>query len=231
MTITTIIFDLDGTLIDSVPAHKNVIRGIAAKHGIKITEDDFARFNGMSAYQGFKQVLHKHHLQFGLCRILWERTRARKDIMDNITLYPATTNRLQTLQKHYAMAVATSSSRHYLKKIMKRYSLQDYFSACMAKDDVNRSKPAPDIFLKAAKRMSKSPEQCVVIEDSLNGIIAAKRAGMAAIALLTTTKKALFKSEAAPDLFLKDLSELDKEGISKAESKAYIRRQIEEETP
>lgn len=205
--ITGIIFDLDGTLIDSIPAHVDVLKEIAARHDVQITDDAFAHYNGMSSKEGFRKIMHEHHLHFSALKIAWELSRAKGRILEHIAIFPQTKTCLARL-KNYDLAVATSSSRQYLNTILERFSISTNFSAKLSKDDVKHSKPSPELFLKAAKRLGKAPEACVVIEDSLNGVIAAKRAGMRVIALLTTTKKALFIGEATPSLCIKDLAAL-----------------------
>jgi HAD superfamily hydrolase (TIGR01509 family) len=118
-------------------------------------------------------------------------------------------------KEKYTLAVATSSNRKYLNKFLKQFSLEEFFSAQSTITDVRYGKPAPDIFLKAATRIRAKPEQCVVIEDSINGVIAAKRAGMKVIAVLSTTKKELFVGEAKPNAFIKHIGQVNSTIISK----------------
>lgn len=228
MRITGIIFDFDGTLIDSIPAHKKVIRKVARRHGIIITDEAFARYNGMSTRVGFTKIMREHHLYFGALKMLMELYKAKQDVLKHLRIFPQTKPALEALNNDYAMAVATSSNRKYLHDALSRFELHNYFQALLSADDVRHAKPSPEIFLKAAQALEKEPEECVVIEDSLNGIIAAKRAGMIAIAVLSSTPKELFVGEAEPDAFIEDLSGLTPARITRAWSKAHVRRQVEE---
>ena len=229
MTITSIIFDYDGTLIDSIPAHKRAIRKVAKKHGIIITEEAFARYNGMSTKEGFGSIMREHHITFGAIRIAWEMRKEKKSIHEHINIYPDTKRTLERLEKRYALAIATSSNKAYLRKTLERFPIKEHFKAFTTANDVRHTKPSPAIFLKAASKLSAEPEACVVIEDSMNGVIAAKRAGMSVIAILTTTDKALFVGEAAPDAFITSLDELTETTIKQAAANAAIRRQTTRE--
>lgn len=228
MTFGAVIFDFDGTLIDSIPAHREAIRKVAAKHGLIITDEEFAKYNGMEAKEGFKHILEDLGVKLNLLPLLRERAGALAHIYGNVDIYPQTKACLKRLQ-HYPLAVATSSSKRYLTTLLKQFDIANSFQVTLSRDDIKEAKPNPEIFIKSAKALGERPESCVVIEDSINGIKAAKRAGMAAIALLTTTNKALFTGEAEPDLFINDLDDLDREALEAAESKAYIRRQLEEQ--
>lgn len=229
MHITGILFDYDGTLVDSIPAHKKTIRKVARKHGIIITDEAFSRYNGMSTKRGFRKIMQEHHVYLGAVKIALELIKAKKNLLNEINMFPETKATLERLNNKYSMAVATSSNKNYLEKTVDRFNLRPYFQALLSANDIKHSKPSPEIFIKAAKRINKQPHECVVIEDSLNGIIAGKRGGMATIALLTTTKKELFVGEATPDLFIKDIAALTTKKIEQAWSKAHIRRQVEEE--
>lgn len=216
--ITSILFDLDGTLIDSIDAHLDVIIEIAKKHDVTLSKEEFSHFNGMSTKEGFKKIMREKHINFRglkLVEIVIDRLRRGKEIENAITLYPQTIPMLEEVHKDYKLAVATSSDKKYLQRFLKRFSLEKYFFAYSTISDVHYGKPAPDIFLKAAKRLQVQAEQCVVVEDSINGVIAAKRAGMKVIAVLSTTKKELFVGEAKPNLFVKNIGEINKKLISK----------------
>lgn len=226
MAITSVIFDFDGTIADSIPAHRSAIRRIAGRHGVAITDDDFARYNGMSAREGARRMIEELHIPVTLMTVLKERKAAMSHIMAATTLYPQAKPCLSRLER-YRKALATSSNKAYLRPLLSRFGIEDSFDAIATGDESRRTKPAPDIFLNAMRKLGEKPERCVVVEDSINGIIAAKRAGAAAIAVLTTTDKKLFAGEAEPDLFIKDLGGLDHEAVKAAESKAYIRRQVE----
>lgn len=228
--IQGIIFDFDGTLVDSIPAHKKIVQEIARRHRFTVPDEEFDKYNGMSAKEGLRNMLRdagKRITPILVIQLLREKAQAQRRIIEETRIYPQTHACLQRL-KEYKLAVATSSERDYLNKLLQKFGMQEHFDALLSKNDIRRAKPAPDIFLKAAAKIGKHPNSCAVIEDSINGIIAAKRAGMASIALLTTTPRELFAGAAEPDLIINNLDELDKEALEKAESKFYIRQQLED---
>lgn len=208
----TILFDFDGTLINSIDSHLAVILDIAKKNGVSFSKDEFAHYNGMSTKDGFKKMMREKHITFRgwkLVKMVYERLRRENEILENISIYPETKPMLEKLQaENYPMCVATSSNRHYLERFVSQFDIRDYFLKGTTIDDVRHAKPAPDIFIVAAKRMKAIPSECVVVEDSVNGIIAAKRAGMKTIAVLQTTKKELFVGEAKPDAIVKGIADV-----------------------
>lgn len=202
-----IIFDLDGTLIDSIPGHRKLIQEIANRHGFSITEKEFSQVNGMTPKEGLRRVLEHKQVKIDLLALLKERRYAMKKIYDYIQLYPDTIRTLKKLSQHQ-LAVATSSNKTYLQRILKQFDLERYFSVKLSANDVKHAKPHPDIFLQTAKRLGASPEECVVVEDSVNGIIAGNQAGMKTICLLSTTPQEAFVGEAQADAYIHVLSEL-----------------------
>ena len=209
-----IIFDFDGVIIDSIPAHKKNLKKIAEKHNISFEKSDFDTFNGMSTKEGFRRLIKERKLHKKAFWLALDLKFERRNIMKNIKVFPESKKCLLRLKKKYPLAVATSSRRKYLQKNLERFDL-DYFDVHLSKNDVKHAKPDPSIFLRAAEKLGKKPQDCIVIEDALNGIIAAKRAGMKTIALLTTTKKSLFTREAKPDMFIRNLDELNESLIKK----------------
>jgi HAD superfamily hydrolase (TIGR01509 family) len=222
--ITSIIFDLDGTLIDSIPLHKKIFMDIAKKHHVVVTDEAFSRFNGMNTKTVFKKIMREQKLYLRALPIAFDLYFARRHILKKISIFTDTISTLTRLNKKYSMGIATSSSGRYLTKAITKFAFSPYFQAFLSSSNVTHSKPHPDIFLKAAQKLGKEAHVCVVVEDSVNGIIAGKRAGMTVIAVLTTTPKKYFTGEAKPDYFIKHLGELSPKIIEKAEKKACERR-------
>lgn len=203
----SIIFDLDGTLINSIPGHRKLIQEVAQTHGFTITEEEFSAGNGMTPEDGLRQIMKQRHLQVDVEQYLKDREDKIKQIYELITLYPDTISTLEKLSSH-TLAVATSSEKEYLDTILKQFSMENYFAVKLSANDVNKAKPSPEIFLQAAKKLVKKPSECIVIEDSVNGIIAGNRAGMKTVCVLSTTPQSWFVEEAKPDWFIHTLSEL-----------------------
>ncbi len=117
--ITNILFDLDGTLIDSIDAHLNIIIAIAKKHDVHLSKEEFSHVNGMSTKEGFKKIMREKHIKFRglkLLEIVIDRLRKEKEIEEKIKIYPQTKKMLEQVQKEgYKLAVATSSNKKYAR--------------------------------------------------------------------------------------------------------------------
>ena len=115
-------------------------------------------------------------------------------------------------QRGVRTAVASSSRRAWIQKVLARLGLEDQFDAAAAGDEVPRAKPAPDVYLLAARRLGTAPETCVALEDSQNGVRSAKAAGMVCIAVPSPLTRQLDFSEA--DLVVGSLEEVTPETIA-----------------
>jgi HAD superfamily hydrolase (TIGR01509 family) len=133
--------------------------------------------------------------------------------MDNIQKNEALVDLMEKLRKKYVLGVATSSNKDRASTILKNLGVSDFFNVVITADDVKKHKPDPAIFLEAAKKLNITPDESVVIEDSLNGIEAAKSGNMRAIGLVTKFLSVETLSEA--DLVIDSLEELSEklEGI------------------
>jgi HAD superfamily hydrolase (TIGR01509 family) len=101
----------------------------------------------------------------------------------NIPIFDGAKETIAELSKTYKLGLVSSSSRVFVHFILKSTDLEKYFFTIITAEDVEKEKPAPDCFLLAAERLAVEPEECVVIEDAEKGILAAKNAGMKAIAI------------------------------------------------
>ncbi len=207
MKIKAIIFDFDGVIIDSIPGHKLLLSKALGRFGIKLTEDDSHRLNGMKTRDAIMWLKDRKHLKISIFKLIKEKKKFMKEIYNYISLFPQVKSCLKRLKK-YELAVATSSGRKYLKKNLESFNINNFFKVKLSNNDVKNAKPSPEIFLKAAKELGVKPSECLVIEDAMNGIIAARKAGMKSVAILTTSPKKYFVKDARPDMFIKTLDEL-----------------------
>ena len=130
-------------------------------------------------------LLNEEQAKFALAKKLKYFTEIISQ--NGIQPVPFAVKLLQQLQQYdLKIALATSSRRKKMKMVLKLTGLLPYFEVIVTGEEVSRSKPAPDIFLMAAKKLDLTPIECLVIEDAINGIKAAKNAGMKCIAITTT---------------------------------------------
>ncbi len=182
-----VIFDMDGVLIDSEPAHQQSELTALAKVGLTVTVDD------LKAYAGTTRATFESGLseRFG-AELDWDALFERKDdiffrLMEQVETFPGLVSLLQGIKDEgMKLAVATSSQARLLTFILQKFDWHSLFDVTVCSQDVIHGKPDPEVFLTTAKRLGVEPRACVVVEDSFHGLRAAKAAGMYAIGITTT---------------------------------------------
>jgi len=180
--ISAVIFDFDGTLVDTMPLHYRAYRQVFAPYGIDLTEEDFYPKVGGKWTETIPKFLRGRS-----CPLTPDEVHDRKKMIAEQLLTTETVPVLDTalllplLYGRVKMAVASSGARIGLDAAIKRLDWNRYFDAVIAAEDVARGKPAPDPFLLAAQRMNVPPEQCIVFEDTDDGVAAGKAAGMSVV--------------------------------------------------
>ncbi len=183
--INTVIFDMDGVLIDSAPHHYEVLKDFMGEHGVEITIDDFREFNGTTTKEVIEYLSQKHVKDFDVHAISLEKEkRAWKKISEEAEIFDGVCELIQTLKENgFKIALATSTELEYAEHFFRMSGLKKEFDAIVTKDDIHRSKPDPEIFRLASERVDSKPEECVVVEDAFNGVKAAHAAGMKCIGI------------------------------------------------
>lgn len=181
-----IIFDMDGVLIDSEMAHKESEITALAQHGFHVTEEDLMPYVGANR-AAFERGLEATFNQ----KVDWPSVFATKDeifykLMQNVKPVPGVLELVDATKNKYKLGLATSSVRRFMNFIADKFNYQHRFQTMVCGEDIVNSKPHPEIFLKAAERLQVPPQQCIAIEDSINGIRSAKAAGMFVIGITTT---------------------------------------------
>ncbi|EJL01753.1 HAD hydrolase, family IA, variant 3 [Pseudomonas fluorescens Q2-87] len=181
------IFDMDGVLIDSEPVYMEQERLSYARHGVVLNETELSRFVGTTQRHMWNAIKTEYGLADSLDGLMAEHHRLLMDALQSTPLpaMPGVTQLLTAL-KTAAMpcAVASSSPRELVELILRNAGLKHFFSEIVCGDEVEHSKPDPEIFLMAAKRLGVPPSSCAVIEDSAHGVAAAKAASMFCVGLL-----------------------------------------------
>ncbi|MDQ0209197.1 HAD family hydrolase [Alkalicoccobacillus murimartini] len=194
------IFDMDGVIINSEPHHIEVEIETAARFGATITEEDLSKYMGMVSPEMWSSVKSEHGLTAELEEILDHQIaeklkRLKESDLEPIKGIPGLMQRLS--EKGIPMAVASSSPRIYIEAVLEKFGISDQFVSIISGEEVNQGKPAPDIYLETAQVLGVEPKECVVLEDSYNGVRSAKAAGMTCIGYL------------APDAGSQDLGQAD----------------------
>ena len=174
---------MDGVIIDSEPIYFRIISEMLLEMGIEITRDELSKFVGRSdLWETFKE---KYGLDFNIKEISDEEQKRFLSHLKNqfddgpIDGVGALIKKMEN--KGYLLVLASSSKMENINTVLTKLGLIDHFPLRISGADLETSKPHPEIFLEAAKMAQTTPEQCLVIEDSENGVKAAKAAGMKCI--------------------------------------------------
>jgi HAD superfamily hydrolase (TIGR01509 family) len=184
MAIAAVIFDLDGVLLDSEHAWEAARREVAEGSGGSWREDAQAHMMGMSTPEWtawMRETLGVRLSPDEIFRAVTDRIEA--GYRRELPLLPGAREAVESMSRHWPLAVASSSSRVLIDLFLELSGLGPRFGATVSSEEVARGKPAPDVFLEAASRLEVEPERSAVIEDSTNGIKAGAAAGMHVIAV------------------------------------------------
>ena len=180
MRVDAIIFDMDGVLVDSEPLGFEAMRRVMARQGIAYTHADNDEFVGRTTLEECQVLTTRHQLATDP----QELTREYVDILVGLIReqprpLPGVPGVLESVRAAgYRMALASSADLAVIAENVSALRLERFFEAIVSGTQVARGKPAPDVFVETARQLRVSPEVCLVIEDSRNGLLAAKAAGM-----------------------------------------------------
>ena len=180
------IFDMDGLMFDTERLGQKAWHEVGGRLGIEIGEDILSQIRGGTAAANCEVFRRAFGPTFDYAAAKALRNElAEKDIQKHgLPVKPGLGALLRTLKAHnIPAAVASSSPRATVQRYLKMAGLAEYYRAIVGAEDSTRSKPAPDCFLLAAQRLGTAAERCLVLEDSANGLLAAKAAGMQAICI------------------------------------------------
>ena len=188
-SMQAVIFDMDGVIIDSEPLHFRLDRQMFNELDITLTHREYKSFLGTSGHEMFSQIIDRFGLDRSVKELVKEERRRYLDMLieEGIPMIPGIPELVSALSGAGMHLAVASSAPHEQIDLVMRDSVPDgdlgrFFPVRVSGDDVDRSKPDPAIFLKTAELLGIAPEDCWVIEDSENGIKAARSAGMSCIA-------------------------------------------------
>jgi len=208
-----VIFDWDGTLADTREVIVLAFQKVLSKVGCEVSDEFLERRIGIGAKNMFKEALKVSGLQYDekmIEKLLEEKTKIHLMLTPKVRLFDGALDLLEALKPMVKMALATMSNKRVIEKILREKKVQEYFDFVITADEVEKPKPDPEAFLKCAEAMRCKPERCVVIEDSIYGVRAARRAGMKCIAVPSGFYSKTDLEKENPDLIVNSIKEKDK---------------------
>ncbi len=184
-TFRALIFDLDGVLWDGEPLYHEAFNIVLAPYGHRVSDDEYAQIIGLSVEASWEWVRSRFNLTDPLARFLraYDVTVLRL-LKRPVEPLPGARPLIAELRSRgVPIAIASASLRQWVDATLRGLGLQDAFDTTVSASDVNNGKPAPDLFLAAARRLGVAPQDCLAVEDTLAGVRSAKAADMFAIQL------------------------------------------------
>jgi HAD superfamily hydrolase (TIGR01509 family) len=217
LSVTAVAFDLDGVIVDTEPFWADAKREVSAEAGGRWSDDAPEAMLGMSGPE-WSQYMHDE-LAVPLPP---EEIRQRvvdamlRRLAEGAPLLPGAREAVEAIGARWPLALASSADRPVIETVLDVTGLTRFFKVVVASDEVGRGKPAPDVYLAAAKRLGADPRQMVAIEDSPNGMRSAKGAGMAVVAIPNPSSGSDDTVLATADVVLDSVAELTPEVVEQA---------------
>ena len=175
---TAILFDCDGTLADTMPAHYRAWLHVTNHHGLRFDEDYFYALGGRPTRDILATLAGEASIEIDLDQASEMKEQAFLEQVAHVKAIDPVIAALRRAHGHVPVAVVTGGYHDVCEKILLQIGIREFFDVIVASEDTSRHKPDPDPFLEAARRLGVKPEGCLVWEDSDLGVEAARRAGM-----------------------------------------------------
>jgi beta-phosphoglucomutase len=188
MKYKAVLFDMDGVILNSEPLHIAAFRAALSEHGKTLKPEEYKKyFAGRTDEQGFRNYFALHNEIVDVLPIMQRKNHHYvASVANQLQSYPDVIPLIQDLSQQTRLALVTGSSTGEVTTALKALGIFDYFDTIITADDVEYGKPDPEGYLKAVASLHLAPQDCVIVEDSPNGIVAAKRAHIHCIAVTNT---------------------------------------------
>ena len=217
--IRTVIFDMDGVIIDTEPLHHQAFFTQFAELDITVSDALYASFLGSSTRNVFQRLKQQFNLPQEVDELLRRKRELFNEAFDTdagLDLLPGVRTLIEDIQQHgIQLVLASSASKATIARVFNRFGLGPFFSHLVSGEDFAQSKPNPEIFLHAAALAETPVTECIVIEDSANGVAAAKAAGIYCIGYASPHSAG--QDLRLADRFVQDFSELSAAQIAAIE--------------
>lgn len=215
--IKAVIFDMDGVLVNSEPLHKKAYYNMFKDFKLDVSESLYESFTGKSTYSICEQLCLKFNLSITPYELVNSKRKHFKYIFENDKSFKMIDGAFELIKDYYKnnlkLVLASSASMLTINKVFEKFDLDKFFVAKISGADLKQSKPNPEIFLKAAKISGHNKKDCIVIEDSTNGIIAANSAGIFCVGY--KSKNSINQNYSLADLVISNFNQICFKEISK----------------
>lgn len=184
--IKAVIFDLDGLLVDTEIVSFKIYEEILSSFNISFTQQEYARnYSGKTEITNITNLIQSYHLPWTIDEGLIKCLEIEERLLNQgVALKTGARELLEHLKdNHFKITVASSSTKDRAFNLLNQHNIRNMFDDFVFAEDVSHSKPHPEVFLKAANKLRIAPEECIVLEDSENGILAAHHAGIPVICI------------------------------------------------
>ena len=213
LMVKAVIFDWDGTLADTRKAVVQSFQKVLTEAGCRVSDEFIARRMGIGTKKTIIEAFRECRMRLDVStleKLADEKVRIQAGLADIVSLFGGATELLEALQGKTKIVLATMSGRKVVDKLLPAKRIAKYFDVVVSADEVANPKPDPEVFLVAAKKLGVAPEDCVVVEDSVFGVRAAKAANMKCIAVPSGAYSKEELEQEQPDLMIDSLLEKEK---------------------
>ena len=213
LMVKAVIFDWDGTLADTRKAVVQSFQKVLTETGCRVSDEFIARRMGIGTKKTIIEAFRECRMRLDVStleKLADEKVRIQAGLADIVSLFGGATELLEALQGKTKIVLATMSGRKVVDKLLPAKRIAKYFDVVVSADEVANPKPDPEVFLVAAKKLGVAPEDCVVVEDSVFGVRAAKAANMKCIAVPSGAYSKEELEQEQPDLMIDSLLEKEK---------------------
>lgn len=217
MPLKAVLFDMDGVIVDTEPLHRKAYFKMFDDLGIVVPEDLYTTFTGAATKKVCSILIEKYNLTNTVEELAAIKRKYFKHFFyhdEDFALLPGVENLIKNyFENGIKLVLASSASMVTINMVFEKFGLAKYFMGKISGDDLKESKPNPEIFLLAAEIAQEPKENCVVIEDSTNGILAAYAAGIFCVAY--KSEHSVHQHYGKANLLISDFQDIETEKISR----------------
>jgi HAD superfamily hydrolase (TIGR01509 family) len=205
-----VIFDWDGTLADTRQVVVSSFQQALRENRVQISDEFIERRIGIGSEETFREILRTSGTRINealVKSLVQKKIQTEIDLSSKVKLFEGAAEILESLRGNVKLALASMNNRDVINYLLSALNVRKFFDTVLTGDEVQHAKPDPEIFLKCALKLGSSAAKCVVVEDSIFGVKAAKAAKMGCTAVLTGVYSREELEKAGPDLIVNSLRE------------------------